>query len=341
MATIYEVSKLAGVSLATVSRVMNNTGNVTEKTRTAVLKAMETLNYQPNAIAQSLAGNRSNCVGVVVSELHGPIFGAMLSSIESELRAAGKTAIFAAGHSDAQREKEGIRSLMGRNCDALILHVEGLSDEYLLDIDQETVPVVVLNRNIRGMETHCISLDNEQGGYDATRSMLDLGHRDIAYVTGPLEWADARDRLSGHRRALREAGITVDERLIVEGDYHEQGGVRALMELFERGRQFTGVVCGNDEMAAGAMDVIRARGLSIPDDISVIGYDNVRWARYLYPKLTSVNYPVAEMGQMAARWVLENVYGQSGVEIQHRFIPRVVSRASAAAPSSSAQKDES
>ena len=120
MATIYEVSELAGVSLATVSRVMNNSGRVSPKTRKKVLSAMESLNYQPNTIAQSLASKRSNCVGVLVSELHGPIFGALVSSIEQELRQAGKFTIFAVGHSDEAKEKEGINFLISRNCDALI-----------------------------------------------------------------------------------------------------------------------------------------------------------------------------------------------------------------------------
>ena len=130
MATIYEVSDLAGVSLATVSRVMNNSGRVSEKTRQKVLSAMAELNYRPNSIAQSLASNRSNCVGVLVSEVYGPFFGTMLSAIESELRLAGKHTIFAAGHSDAETELENIRFLISRNCDSLILHVESLTDEF-------------------------------------------------------------------------------------------------------------------------------------------------------------------------------------------------------------------
>ncbi len=330
MATIYEVSKLAGVSLATVSRVMNNTGNVSEATRTAVLQAMKELNYRPNAMARSLAANRSDCVGIMVSELHGPIFGALVSSIEKELREAGKIAIFACGHSDAAKEKEGIQFLSGMKVDALILHVEALSDEYLLELhDDPATPLVALNRDIRGMQTACINLDNTLGGQVATRAMIDLGHRSIAYIAGPMDWQDARERLDGHRKALLEASIDVDGRLVVEGDYHEQGGARAMRELFDRDVPFTAVVCANDEMAAGAMDVIRSRGLEIPGDISLIGYDNVRWARYLYPKLTSVNYPIREMGQMAARWVLKNVYGARDLTIQNRFTPQLVYRDSA------------
>lgn len=332
MATIYEVAELAGVSLATVSRVINDSVKVREKTRQKVLAAMEQLDYRPNVIAQSLATNRTNCVGVLVSELHGPIFGAMVSNIEAELRAAGKFVISSAGHSDENKEKEGIDFLISRNCDALILHLVAVSDEYLRDLKNRGISFILINRFVKGIEDNCMALDNERGGYEATRHLLELGHRDIAYVSGPLSWEDARDRLSGHRRALREAGIDFDERLLKQGDFHETGGARATWDLLHNGQSFSAVVFGNDEMAAGAMDVLRAQGLSIPADISVVGFDNARWARYLFPKLTTVNYPVADMGRTAARWVLKHVYDEDIGALQKLFVPELVERASAGPP---------
>jgi len=328
MATIYEVSKLAGVSLATVSRVMNDSAKVSDKTREKVLAAMRELDYRPNSIAQSLASNRSNCVGLLVSELHGPIFGAMISGIEQELRQAGKFVIASAGHSDAERERQGIHFLVSRNCDALILHVEATPDEDLLELFRQRPPVVLINRLVKGMEDRCIRLDNVRGGYLATRHLLNQGHRDIAYISGPLWWGDARDRLKGHKQALEEAGIDFDERLSREGDYHESGGARLMESLFDSGRPFTAVACGNDEMAAGVMDVVRTRGFSIPDDISIIGFDNARWSRYLYPKLTTINYPVGDMGAMAAIWVLKRVYDDEERQLQTIFEPELVLRGS-------------
>lgn len=329
MATIYEVSELAGVSLATVSRVMNDSGRVSEKTRQKVVAAMRKLDYRPNSVAQSLASNRSNCVGVLVSEVGGPIFGAMLSGIEAELSNAGKFTIFATGHSDAAKERDAIRFLISRNCDALILHVEALRDADLLEQNGGPVPIVIMNRIVPGMENKCISLDNEHGGYAATKMLLEMGHRDIAYIAGPLAWRDASDRLAGHKRALREHNRSFDKRLLVEGDYHEIGGSNAMTQLLQQGIPFSAVVCANDEMAAGAMDMLRARGLSIPDDVSLVGFDNAPLARHLYPKLSTVNFPVADIGRMAAHWVLENVYNQSGLDIKHVFEPKLVVRASA------------
>ncbi len=331
MATIYEVSELAGVSLATVSRVVNDSGRVSAKTRDKVLAAMAKLNYRPNSIAQSLASNRSNCVGVLVSEVYGPIFGAMLSGIEAELSAAGKFTIFATGHNDEEKEKEAIQFLLSRNCDALILHVEALSDDYLRQYKDSTLPFVIINRTVPGMEDNCISLDNEHGGYIASKMLLDLGHRELAYISGPLNFGDATARLAGHRRALTEFGVEFNQRLMVEGDYHEAGGSRGIYHLLEQGLPFSGLVCANDEMAVGALDALRAQGYSVPSDVSVVGFDNALFSRYLNPKLSTVNYPVDEMGRMAASWVLQHAYEKDVGTIQHVFEPTLITRRSAAA----------
>jgi LacI family transcriptional regulator len=329
MANIYEVAELAGVSLATVSRVINpgSGARVSEKTREKVLAAMRQLGYRPNSIAQSLATRSSNAVGVLVSELHGPFFGAMLSAVEQTLKSAGKFVLVAAGHNDEAQEREAVRFLVSRNCDALIVHAERLPDKFLVDHDHNTTPLVVMNRKVRGLGDHCFSLNNELGGYLATRALLKHKHRRIAYVSGPLDWGDAKQRLAGHRRALAEAGVKYDERLLIEGDYHETGGQEALNTLFAKGVPFTAVVCANDEMAAGAMAAAHERGLELPRELSIVGFDDAPISRYVYPKLTTIHYPIADMGHMAARWVLKHVYEQD-LDVQQAFEPKLVERES-------------
>ena len=326
MATIYEVSRLAGVSLATVSRVMNNSGRVTEKTRRKVEAAMAELGYRPNSIAQSLASNRSNSVGILVPELHGPFFGTMLSGIEAELRAAGKHVVITVGHSEEEKEIDGIEFLSTRRCDALILDVDAVPDDYLVQLSRGPAPVVVINRSVPGMEANCINLDNEHGGYLATKALLDAGHRAIAYISGPAWKQDAGQRLAGHRRALTEAGVRFDERLLYEGDFQETGGSEGMATLLEAGVAFTALVCGNDNMAAGAMEAARERGIAVPGDLSVVGFDNVIFARYMHPKLSTVDYPVVDMGHMAARWILRHVYEQADLEIRNVFKPQLIAR---------------
>jgi LacI family transcriptional regulator len=330
MATIYEVSELAGVSLATVSRVINNSGKVTAATRKKVEVAMKALSYRPNSIAQSLASNRSNSVGVLVPELHAPFFGLMLSSIEDELRAAGKHVIITAGHSDKDVEKDSIEFLVSRRCDALILHVFAISNAYLLELARGPVPFTLIGRDLPEMADRCFSIDNELGGYLATRALIELGHRDMAYLAGPLWKSDAKDRYDGFQRALAEAGLGHAPELLAEGNYQEASGRQGMQRLLAAGKAFTGLVCGNDEMAVGAIAEARERGMTIPDELSVVGFDNVFFTRYLNPALSTVNYPLDMMGRMAARCVLRDVYGRSDLHIQNRFEPALVRRASVA-----------
>jgi LacI family transcriptional regulator len=327
MATIYEVSELAGVSLATVSRVMNASGKVSARTRAKVEAAMKELGYRPNAIAQSLASNCTNSVGILVPELHGPFFGMMLSSIEDELRDAGKYAIITAGHSDEEREKESIEFLISRKCDALILHVYAVSDDYIAELNRGPVPIVVIGREPPDMQDHCISVDDEYGSYIATRALLELGHRDFAYISGPSWKSDSIQRMHGYRRALAEYGVEFDEARVVEGDYQEESGRQGMRRLLQLGMKFSALVCANDEMAAGAIVVARENKLVIPDDLSVMGFDNVFFTRYMYPALSTVNYPIDIMGRMAARCVLRDVYGIKGLEVQNRFELELVRRA--------------
>jgi LacI family transcriptional regulator len=307
---------------------MNDSSKVSPKTREKVEAAMKELGYSPNVIAQSLASNRSNSVGVLVPELYGPFFGVILSGIEAELRAAGKHIIITAGHSEEKAEIESMEFLSTRRCDALILYVYGVSDDYLVKFNESSVPLVFLNRLIPDKASQCISLDNELGGYLATKSLLDLGHRELAYISGPLWKRDSTKRLMGHERALGEFGLSLNEQLMFEGNYEESSGRRGMEHLLAREIPFSGLVCGNDEMAAGAMGAARENGLAIPDELSVIGFDNVFFTRYTYPELSSIECPIEEMGRMAARAVLRDAYDQDGLEIQNRFEPSLVRRAS-------------
>ncbi|GIU51231.1 MULTISPECIES: LacI family DNA-binding transcriptional regulator [Shewanella] len=334
MATIYDVSVLAGVSLATVSRVMNNNTKVSEKTRQKVMSAMDQLGYRPNTIAQSLASSRSNSVGVLVSQLDGPFYGPMMTEIETALRAGNKHVIIAAGHSDESQERDGVEFLISRGCDALILDVEAVDDEYLIKLHQGNTPIVLINRYIDEISERCVYLDNELGGYLATKHILEHGHKDLAYISGPLFKLDSQDRLSGHKRALAEFNIEFDQQLFYEGNYKEQGGSEAMDALFKVNKPFTAVVCANDQMASGAIAVCLKKGMSIPEELSFVGYDNIPFPQYISPKLTTVNNPIHEMGKMAALWVLKHIYNDPKPLVENTFNPALIVRDSATKPMS-------
>ncbi|GGP89609.1 LacI family DNA-binding transcriptional regulator [Shewanella ulleungensis] len=328
MATIYDVSVMAGVSLATVSRVMNNNTKVSDKTKQKVLDAMQTLGYRPNTIAQSLASNCSNSVGVLVSQLDGPFYGPMMTEIETVLRGANKHVIIAAGHSDEVQEKDSVEFLMSRGCDALILDIEAVSDEYLIELSKGSTPIVFINRYIDSIKERCVYLENEQGGFMATDHILSLGHKDIAYISGPLFKLDVRDRLKGHKRALKHYGIGFDASMCIESDFKEDGGSEAMEHLLSLNKPITAVICANDQMASGAISVCLEHGLRVPEDISFIGYDNIPFPQYISPKLSTVSNPIHEMGKMAARWVLQHVYNDKETVVESSFRPELFIRTS-------------
>lgn len=330
MATIKEVSELAGVSLATVSRVINSSGQVKAKTREKVERAMKNLGYRPNFIARSLASSRSNTVGYVVPELHGSFFGDMLSATEKCLKLANKHMFISAGHSNEQDEINAIESLWDRRCDALILHLEAVSDEYLVELAQSGLTFLIVNRFIPDIAGQCVSINNKAGGYLATRELIRHGHRDIAYISGCLWKNDAAQRFAGHRQALTEAGIDFNRLLSFEGDFKSDSGYRGMINILEGSVLPTAVVCGNDEMAFGAMQAIREQGFDIPQHISVVGFDNIEYTQFTYPRLSTINYPMDKIGETAANWVLHHVYEETLKIEQQIFDPEFVPRDSIA-----------
>ena len=327
MPTIYQVAERAGVSLSTVSRVLNGKASVNKVLKERVDKAVKELNYRPNSVARSLANNRTDSVGVLVPELNAPFFGDLMQAVESTLRAADKHVIISVGQNCLETEKDAVEFLISRNCDALIMHAEALSDEYLLELNQSKLPVALVNRQVEGLPEACTSLDNEKGGYLATRHLLELGHKDIAYISGPTDKCDASLRLEGHKRALSEAGLPINPQLIFNGDYSEEDGKIGLLELMARDVPFTALVCANDWMASGAISCARDLGMSLPHDLSVVGFDDVVFAHHVFPRLTTVSNPIAEMAEMSAKYILNKVYGQAN-NVQLYFEPSLVVRES-------------
>lgn len=327
MATIREVSRLARVSMATVSRVLNDTVPVADETRARVLDAVTKLDYRPNAFARSLATNRSGGLGVIVKALSSPFFSPMLDGIESIAESQGMHLMVSSGHVDARTEKRALEFLVERRPDALILDVEGLSDEFLAELANGSIPIFIIGRLVPVLAERCVYLDNIAGGLLMTNHLLEQGHTRIAHITGLLAMHDSRERLAGYRRALEDAGLEFDEALVVESDFQEEGGERAISELLERDTEFTAVFAANDQMAAGALVALREAGRDVPDDVSLVGHDDVLLARYLYPALTTARQPIFEMGAAVTSMALASV-GADTKEVKNRFEPTMMARSS-------------
>jgi LacI family transcriptional regulator len=332
MATIRDVSRLANVSVSTVSRVLNGVVPVSDTKRTAVLDAIERLGYRPNVFARSLATNRSGGIGVVVNELSSPMYAAIIQGIEAVIEAQGLHMIVSSGHATRQLERTSYQFLKERRTDALILQLEATPDDDILAWSGHETPIVVVGRYIEELADRCIHLDNVYGGYIATRHLIERGHRRIAHITGNMALKDARDRVDGYRRALFEAGIPYEEPLLVEGNFVEEGGQNGMQRLLDRDTGFTALFAANDQTAAGAMSVLRARCLRVPEDVSVIGFDDVFLAKYVYPTLTTVRQPLVEMGKAAAWLTISALGARARGEVIKKFEPVLVERESVAAP---------
>lgn len=327
MPTIREVSRRAKVSPSTVSRVLNGTVPVAEATKKRVLAAVEALNYRPNTFARGLATNRSGGVGVAINELTSPFYGAIVRGIEAEVEAAGMHLLVSSGHAEAERERQAVAFLRERRADALIVQVEATDDATLLEWARAETPLVVIGRLVP--ELACVYLDNEKGGFLATRHLLEQGHRRIAHITGPLSMQDSRARLHGYRRALEGAGLAYDERFVVESNFQEEGGQQATKRLLARELGISAIFVGNDQMAAGALQVLREAGIAVPQAISLVGYDDVLFSRYLYPSLSTVRQPLVEMGGAAAQLAL-GALEHKEVGVRRKFEPELVIRQSVA-----------
>lgn len=325
MITIKEVSELANVSQATVSRVLNNHSTVKEANKIKVYEAIEKLGYKPNAFAQALASNRSNSIGMLVGTLDGPFYGPLMHNTEDIIRQNNMHLIVTSGRESQEKEQDAIRFLQSRQVDGLIIHADMLSDEELLEITKKTPASIVLNRYIPELSARCVCIDNEQGGYLATLYLIESGHTKIACVTGQMSKVDSRDRLQGYRNALTENNIPYDVNLIEEGRFDHVGNHEKIRRLLDRNLGITAIFCQNDNIALAAYDVCYEKGLSIGEDISIVGFDNDSYSQHIRPELTTINFPVVEMGIEAGSAIVAMVNNKS-YKLKNKLSPRLIIR---------------
>ncbi|BEE14960.1 MULTISPECIES: HTH-type transcriptional regulator GalR [Aeromonas] len=326
MATIKDVALLSGVSVATVSRVINNSPKASQASRDAVFKAMHELNYHPNANARALAHQNNETLGLIVADVSDPFFGTMVKAVEQVAQATGNFLLIGNGYHDAAKEKHVIEQLIGHRCSGLVVHAKMLPDEELIQMMSYVPGMVLINRIVPGFESRCVALDDRYGSWLATRHLIQEGHKKIGFLCSNHQISDSQDRLQGYLDALQEHNIPVDERLISRGSPDELGGEAAMTELLSRGQQMTAVVCYNDSMAAGALSVLSDNGIEVPQELSLVGFDDVLISRYLRPRLTTVRYPIIAMATQAAELAIALAKGGPLPQTTHMFSPTLVRR---------------
>lgn len=298
MTTMLEVAKRAGVSKATVSRVLSGNGYVSQETKDRVFQAIDESGYRPNLLARNLATKRTQTLGLVVTNTlyHGVYFSELLFHAARMTEEKGRQLILADGKHSAAEEREAIQYLLDMRCDAVIIYPRFLSvDEMDEIVEKCEQPIMVLNRRLRKNSSHCVWSDHKASCRQAVEQLIEKGHRDIAFITGSPDSPTGVERLSGYKEALAQHGIPLRETLVAQGKWTPISGAEAVSGLVERGETFTALVASNDDMAIGAMKRLYECGKALPDAVSVIGFDDVAIAPYLTPSLSSVRIPVTEM----------------------------------------------
>jgi len=326
--TIVDVARKAGVSTATVSRVLHNSRLVKEDTRARVLRAMEELNYSPNIIAQGLVTRRTRAIGLVITSIADPFFADVVRGVEETALDHGYSLFLVCSSNDPQREIAAVSALRSRRVDAILVASSRVGSLYYDLLESIRVPLVLINNQHTGAYGLSVATDDRLGGYLATSHLLGHGHRRIAYIQGPPgHWASAL-RQAGYSAALTEADLPVLGDLIVPGDGRADGGVEAVSLLLDRGIRPTAIFCYNDMTAIGAMRALRTRGIGIPEDISVVGYDDVLLASYVEPPLTTIAQQRYELGRRAMELALQRLAGGEGTAHAILLEPYLVERSS-------------
>jgi len=312
MITMLDVSIRAGVSKATVSRVLNGTGQVKKSTRDAVFKAMDELGYRPNFLAQSLANKSSNSIGLVVSNFDGPYFGRLLRQAAKLVEASGKHLIVTDGHDTPEDELQAVRLLADRRCDAIILYTRFMSESALMELLEDLpVPVMVINRDLPQARERCVFFEQQQAAFNVVDYLIRQGHREIACITGPIDTPTAQSRLAGYRQALEHHQVAFNDALITNGDSSVPGGYLSCKALLASGNSFSALFASNDDMAIGAMKALHQAGKRLPEDVSLFGFDDEPSAAYLQPALSTVYLPIDAMIEAAIAQALRLINGEA------------------------------
>lgn len=308
MSTMQKIADAIGVSKTTVSRALNETGYVGVKTRQRILEVAEELGYRPNLLAKNLSTNQSKCIGLVMANkmFDGHYFNEIVSFCARKLQSQGLDLLLADGKSSAEGEHAAIALLAGLRCDAIILYSHFLTTEDLdALIERTTTPIMVINRELKLHPAHTVCCDHQHDAYRVAHRLIESGYREIGVISGNLNSPTAKSRQAGIQAALQEAQLA-EHAAYMEGNWSIESGYQAMQKLLSEKPSLDAVIAANDEMAIGAMRSLAEAGKKIPEDIAIVGFDDIPAAAYLVPTLSSVKAPVRAMLEIA----IEQIYAQ-------------------------------
>lgn len=313
-ATIKDIAERCGVSITTVSRVINNKPEgVGSETRSKIIETIEQLNYQPNSIARSMITKKTHTVALVIPDICNPFFPELARGVEDCCTQEGYNLFLCNTDGSVEKELSYIKYLRERLVDGIIFTTQNAEEfnEIFYNLQKDKFPFVFIERYIEDMEDLIgVFVDNTQGMYRAVRFLFENGHKNIAFITGPFNTTNAVLRFKGFQQAHLESGMDINYSLVKEGDYKLQSGYRQMKELLqENPGKFTAVIASNDLMAIGACNAIKEAGLRVPEDISVIGFDNISFTDICQPRITTVGIPIYNMGYTASKLLIDTLRG--------------------------------
>jgi LacI family transcriptional regulator len=328
-ATIKEVAKLAGVSTATVSNVINNTKYVSDEVKKQVYKAMSELNYVPNSLAKSLRVRESHLIGLMISDISNPFFSLVVRGIEDALAQEGYNVLLCNTDSNIDKEREYLKVLQGKRIDGIIVSSSGNSEEYFKEMWEIDLPLVFLNRCPKPLISDSISTNNFEGALLATEHLIQHNYRKIGIITGPQNISTGRDRFKGFKQAIRQHDLTLHDHFIKYGLFTMESGYELMKELMSDSSRPEAVLVSNNLMTLGAYQYIQESGIRIPEDLAIIGFDDPEWAAIAHPPLTSVRQPAYEQGAEAARLIIKKINNTAADKPQEiYFSPSLIIRKS-------------
>jgi len=323
-----DVAELANVSVTTVSHVLNKTRYVDRSLVRRVETAVKSLGYQPNALARGLRRKETRMLGMVVPDNSNPYFAELARSIEDACFECDYNMILCNSDEDPTKERAYLSLLVEKRVDGIVFVASGNDRSGVQAVLQQKIPLVVLDRELKDTKCDSIVVDNRAGASRATQHLIDGNHRRIGCVGGPINLVAARDRLQGYQDAFTKARLRVDPKWIQPGDFHIEGGYTAVQRLLDLPNPITAIFAANDLMAIGVLRGIGARGLRVPEDIAVVGFDGISLGKYTQPPLTTMAQPIREIGKLATELVLSRVNGERKEPRIHRLETSLVVRIS-------------
>ena len=330
MATIKDVAALAGISFTTVSHVVNGTRPVSDQVRRKVEAAIAELGFVPSGVARSLRVRATGTLGLLLPNASNPYFAELARGIEDHAERNGYSVILCNSDDNIDKQLRYLRVLLERRIDGLIVATVASDQAFVEALAVVKVPLMLVDRSLDGVLADRVQVDHELGGYLATRHLLELGHRRIACIAGPVNTQVVQLRVAGYRRALSEAGV--EALLVLDCAFTSPGGYAAAQALLTSAQAPTAIFAGNDMIALGVLRAAAERGVQVPQQLSLVGFDDIEVSRYLHPALTTVGQHIGQLGEQAAERLLERVR-EPGLEAEQRLVePTLMVRESTSAP---------